>query len=53
MLMKYQFYTFGSESFAANVRKRLSIPVDCPKRLADGTLQRLLNYHDRAKGTDH
>jgi hypothetical protein len=24
------------------------LPVDCPKRLEDGTLQRLLNYHNRA-----
>jgi len=31
LLMKFQFYPFGSESFAANVRKRLALPVDCPK----------------------
>jgi hypothetical protein len=48
LLMKFQFYPFGSESFAATVRKRLTLPVDCPKRLEDGTLQRLLNYHNRA-----
>jgi hypothetical protein len=48
LLMKFQFYPFGSESFAATVRKRLALPVDCPKRLEDGTLQRLLKYHSRA-----
>jgi hypothetical protein len=47
--MKYQFYPFGSESFAAEVRERLLLPADCPKRLEDGTLRRPLNYHDRAK----
>jgi hypothetical protein len=50
LLMKFQFYPFGSESFAADVRKRLGLPVDCPKRLEDGTLQRLLRYHNRATG---
>ncbi|MGH9497623.1 MAG: hypothetical protein ACRD3L_00625 [Terriglobales bacterium] len=46
LLMKYQFYPFGSESFAAEVRGRLALPVDCPKRLEEGTLQRLLKYHN-------
>jgi hypothetical protein len=48
LLMKFQFYPFGSESFAETVRRRLTLPVDCPKRLEDGTLHRLLNYHNRA-----
>ncbi len=51
LLMKFQFYPFGSESLAAIVRERLKLPVDCPKRLADGTLQRLVNYHERIKST--
>ena len=51
LLMKFQFYPFGSESFAATVRGRLNLPVDCPRRLEDGTLQRLLKFHDRAKRT--
>ena len=49
LLMRFQFYPFGSESLAANVRERLKLPVDCPRRLEDGTLQRLLNFHDRAR----
>lgn len=49
LLMRFQFYPFGSESLAANVRERLKLPVDCPRRLEDGTLQRLLKFHDRAK----
>lgn len=51
LLMKFQFYPFGSESFAATVRGRLKLPVDSPRRLEDGTLQRLLKFHDRAKKT--
>jgi predicted RecB family endonuclease len=54
LLMKRQFCPFGSESFAAEVRERLNLPVDTPTRLADGTLQRLLNYLQRPRnaGTD-
>ena len=51
LLMKFQFYPFGSESFASTVRGRLKLPVDCPKKLEDGTLQRLLKFHHRAKRT--
>jgi hypothetical protein len=47
LLMKFQFYPFGSESFAAIIRERIALPVDCPKRLEDGTLNRLLRYHNR------
>ena len=49
LLMKFQFYPFGSESLAATVRGRLKLPVDCPRRLEHGTLQRVLKFHDRAK----
>lgn len=31
LLMKFQFYPFGSESLAATVRGRLKLPVDCPR----------------------
>jgi hypothetical protein len=47
LIMKYQFYPLGYEDFANEVRDRLRLPVDCPTRLADGTLQRLLKYHLR------
>jgi hypothetical protein len=47
LIMKHQFYPLGYEDFAKKVRDRLHLPVDCPTRLADGTLQRLLKYHLR------
>ncbi len=49
LLMGRQFYPFGSGQFAAEVREKLNLPVDTPTRLADGTLQRLLNYHERSR----
>jgi hypothetical protein len=48
LIMKYQFYPLGHEDFAKEVRDRLRLPVDCPTRLADGTLQRLLEHHARS-----
>jgi len=51
LIMKYQFYPLGHEDFAKEVRDRLHLPVDCPTRLADGTLQRLLKYHARSAQT--
>ena len=33
------------DSFAATVRNRLQIPVDCPAFIEDGTTQRFLRWH--------
>jgi hypothetical protein len=49
LIMKHQFYPLAHEDFAREVRQRLHLPVDCPTRLADGTLQRLLKYHLRSR----
>lgn len=45
LVFRYQLYPFGQKAFADEVRNRLRIPVDCPARIADGTVQRLLNWH--------
>jgi hypothetical protein len=47
LLMKYQFYPFAHKAFAKAVRESLELPVDCPERLLDGTLNRLLSWHQR------
>lgn len=47
LLMKYQFYPFAHREFAKTVSQSLGLPVDCPDRLLDGTLQRFLNWHTR------
>lgn len=47
LVFKYQLYPFGQKPFADRVRERLRIPVDCPARIADGTVQRFLNWHLR------
>jgi hypothetical protein len=47
LLMGYQFYPYAHREFARTVREALDLPVDCPDRLSDGTIQRLLSWHTR------
>ena len=47
LIMKYQLYPLGFATLAKQVRERLQLPVDCPVRLQQGTLDRLLNAHQR------
>jgi hypothetical protein len=45
LIMKYQFYPVSHRELAQRVKTDLRLPVDCPTRLADATLQRFLNWH--------
>jgi len=45
LIMKYQFYPISHRALAQRVRSELNLPVDCPARLQDATLQRFLNWH--------
>jgi len=45
LVFQYQLYPHAHDSFAATVRNRLQIPVDCPAFIEDGTTQRFLRWH--------
>jgi hypothetical protein len=45
LIFKFQLYPFGQEVFAREVSQKLELPVDCPRALADGTIQRFLKWH--------
>jgi hypothetical protein len=45
LIMGYQFYPLTHQELAQTVREQLNLLVDCPVRLQDGTLQRLLKFH--------
>jgi hypothetical protein len=45
LVFKFQLYPFGQKPFADTVREALRLPVDCPARIADGTVQRFLKWH--------
>lgn len=45
LVFKYQLYPHGHADFAKRVRDRLLLPVDCPRAIADGTIDRLVKWH--------
>lgn len=45
LIMGYQFYPVSHRDLANRVKEQLKLPVDCPTRLQDSTLQRFLNWH--------
>ena len=49
LLFEYQLYPFGSEALARRVRDELGLKVDCPARIADGTMERLVKAHRAQK----
>ncbi len=47
LIMKYQFYPIAHRALALRVKTELGLPVDCPTRLQDSTLQRFLKWHEK------
>lgn len=45
LILKYQFYPLTHRDLAKRVKKDLKLPVDSPKALQDGTMQRFLRWH--------
>jgi hypothetical protein len=41
LIMRYQFYPWTHEVLAGRVRDELGLPVDTPKKIEDGTMERL------------
>jgi hypothetical protein len=50
LIFGFQLYPFGQEAFAREVSAALGLPVDCPRRIAEGTVQRFLRWHRRITG---
>lgn len=48
LILKYQLYPWGYKDFAERISKELGLPVDCPRALYDGTMQRFINnFHQK------
>lgn len=45
LIFKYQLYPWGFRDLAKRVREELGLPVDSPRALAEGTMQRFLDWH--------
>ncbi|MDQ6771300.1 MAG: hypothetical protein M3Z54_15125 [Gemmatimonadota bacterium] len=47
LILKYHLYPLSHKALAEKVRSVMGLPVDAPKALYDGTIQRFLNWHER------
>lgn len=47
LIMKYQLYPLAHRELARRVSGQLGLPVDTPKALADGTMDRFVRWHER------
>jgi hypothetical protein len=44
MIMRYQFYPWTQRDLAKEINEKLGLPIDAPRRIADGTMQRFENW---------
>jgi hypothetical protein len=44
MIMRYQFYPWSHKDVADNIRERLGLPVDTPRKIEQGTMDRFENW---------
>lgn len=47
LILKFQLYPWSHRQLARRVREEFGLPVDAPKALEDGTMQRFLRWHVR------
>ena len=47
MILKYQLYPWTHMELARRVARELGLPVDAPKTLAEGTMDRFVNWHEK------
>lgn len=47
LILKYQLYPWAHRDLARRVRETFGLPVDAPRRLEDGTMQRFVRWHER------
>lgn len=45
LILKYQLYPWTHRGLARQVREELGLPVDAPRALADGTMERFERWH--------
>lgn len=47
LVMKWQLYPWAHRDLARRVRTELGLPVDSPRALEDGTMQRFVAWHEK------
>jgi hypothetical protein len=49
MIFGSQIYELSQSKLVKRLREELGLPVDCPKAIPDGILERFVNWHERKK----
>jgi len=49
IIFETQIYPFGFEDLVASIKEELELPVDCPRAIPDGIIQRFLKVHNKIK----
>lgn len=47
LILGHQLYPWSHRDLALRIRQELGLPVDSPRSLAEGTMQRFLRWHER------
>ncbi len=47
LILKWQLYPWTHLTLARRVHQELGLPVDSPRRLADGTMDRFMKWHEK------
>jgi len=47
MIFEAQIYPFGQEDLVQKIRQALGLPVDCPKAIPEGIINRFTNWHGK------
>lgn len=47
LILKYQLYPWTHKALAKKVSDTLNLPVDAPRELQDGTMQRFIKWHEK------
>lgn len=47
LILKYQLYPWSHRDLAKKVARELGLPVDAPRALYDGTMNRFVRWHNK------
>lgn len=47
MIFECQIYPFGQESLVKRIKESLNMPVDCPKSIPSGIIDRFIKWHNK------
>lgn len=49
LIYETQVYPFGNEVLVSRIKTVLGMPVDCPRAIPDGIIQRFMRWHNKTK----